>query len=77
MSGDHQSIVVGTNALTQIDLTSANRTICVRCAKRLADYFDFFYEFRRLDYGKCARYLILGQVCEPVNSFYIFKFNYD
>jgi hypothetical protein len=59
ISGDHQSIVVGINTFIQVGLIAADRTTYVRCAKGLADYFNFFCEFRGLDYGKCARYSIL------------------
>jgi hypothetical protein len=77
MFGDHQSIVISINIFTQIDLIFANRITCVRCAKRLANYSNLFYEFRGLDHKKYTRYSILRQVCEPRNSSYILEFGYD
>jgi hypothetical protein len=76
MAGDHQSIVISINAFIQVGLASANRTTCVRCAKRLADYSNFFCGFRKLGYRKCTRYSILGQICEPVSNSHTLKFDY-
>jgi hypothetical protein len=59
MSGDYQSVVININIFIQVNLTSANRTICVRYAKKLTNYSNFLCKFRELDYGKYTRYSIL------------------